>query len=396
MHLSKFLIPEVIFGTGTLDQVGTSLLRLGARRVFLATDPGVCTAGWVDRITPYLEDSGLDWITWDGVTENPKDVEVADGADVYLTEGCDAILAIGGGSPIDAAKAVGIVVTNGGAITDYEGIDRIERPLPPMVMVPSTGGTGADVSQFAIITDTQRRVKLVICSKSLVPDVSITDPTLLTTKDELLTAYTGMDALTHAVESYVSVASTPLTDVHALSAIELVSRNLRASVASQDNIGAKSGMAMASLEGGISLSNASLGATHALTHQVGGMFDVPHGRANAVVLPLVMECNLISDIERYARIAAAMGESVEGLSSRDAALLSIRAVRNLAEDIGIPNSLPEVGEISRQCLEALVASCRDDVCMVTNPRDLSVDQIRNLFSAFIPLHEKLEDGFVIS
>jgi alcohol dehydrogenase class IV len=383
MSIQKFVIPEVIFGVDSTEQVGSSLKRLGTRRVFLVTDPGVRSYGWVDHALPSIREAGLDYVIWDGVSENPKDVEVHRGAELYLSEGCDALLAIGGGSPIDAAKGVAIVATNGGHIIDYAGLDRIPLPLPPMVMVPSTGGTGADVSQFAVITDTRRRVKEVICSKSLVPDISITDPRLLTTKPSDLTAFTGMDALTHAIESYVSVAATPLTDVHALSAVELIAQNLRQSVASRDNIHAKINMAMASLKAGICLSNASLGAAHAASHQLGGLFDVPHGMANAIILPYVMEYNLISDTDRYARIAEAMGEKIEGLSSRDAALRAVTAVRNLANDIGIPARLTEVETVTDAEIAAMVDHALNDVCLATNPRDLDSEHMEALFRAVL-------------
>ncbi|GAB4251929.1 MAG: iron-containing alcohol dehydrogenase [Thermoleophilia bacterium] len=384
MRITKFVIPEIIFGLESLSEAGSSLARLGARRVFLATDPGVRAAGWVDAVLPHLGDAGLDCVVWDGVTENPKDAEVLAGTEVYLAEGCDSILAVGGGSPMDAAKGVGILATNGGRIRDYEGVDRIEKPLPPMVMAPSTAGTGADVSQFAVITDTERRIKMVLCSKSLVPDISITDPALLTTKDPELTAFSGMDALTHAIESYVSVAATPLTDVHALSAIELISQNLRQSVASRDNLTAKINMAMGSLKAGICLSNASLGATHAVTHQIGGRFDVAHGVANAIVLPHIMEYNLISDPGRYARIAAAMGERVESLGTREAALRAVEAVRNLAADIGMPVTVAEQEELDRACLDTMVSGALKDICLVTNPRDLRDVDLEELFSAVLP------------
>ncbi|MBU2601136.1 MAG: iron-containing alcohol dehydrogenase [Actinobacteria bacterium] len=391
MSIQKFVVPEVIFGLDSIDQAGSSLGRLGARRVFLVTDPGVRSYGWVDRALPSLREAGLDYVIWDGVSENPKDVEVHHGAELFLSEECDALLAVGGGSPIDAAKSVAIIATNGGRIIDYAGIDRISLPLPPMVMVPSTGGTGADVSQFAIITDKRRRVKEVICSKSLVPDISITDPRLLTTKPSELTAFTGMDALTHAIEAYVSVAATPLTDVHALSAVELIAQNLRQSVACKDNIRAKVNMAMASLKAGICLSNASLGAAHAASHQIGGLFDLPHGMVNAIILPHIMEYNLISDTDRYARVAQAMGEKVEGLSSRDAALRAVAAVRNLANDIGIPTRLTETEPVTDAAVSAMVEQALVDVCLATNPRDLDAERMEELFRAVLICERELSD-----
>jgi 1,3-propanediol dehydrogenase len=219
----------------------------------------------------------------------------------------------------------------------------------------------------------------MLASKSLVPDISLTDPLLLTTKTRELTAYSGMDALTHAIEAYVSVAANPLTDVHALSAIELIAQNLRPSVASRDNLTAKVNMAMASLKAGICLSNAALGATHAVTHQLGGLLDLPHGQANAAVLPHVMEFNLISDPARFAAIARAMGEGVDNLSVRDAAVLAVRAVRNLAVDIGIPQMVQGVEAVSRGTLDSMVANSLRDLCLITNPRDLGSRELEELF-----------------
>ncbi|HEX2988429.1 MAG TPA: iron-containing alcohol dehydrogenase [Chloroflexota bacterium] len=361
-----------------LGQVGESVLRRRAERLFLVTDVGVTQAGWVDRAIPYLEEQGLPWVLWKGATPNPKDLEVEQGAREYIAANCDAILAIGGGSVIDAAKAIAVLVTNGGRIHDYEGIGKITHPLPPMVMVPTTAGSGADVSQFAIITDTTRRVKMVLGSKSLIPDISITDPLLLTTKDPALTAATGMDALTHAVEAYVSIAATPLTDVFALSAIRLVARELRASVASRGNLEAKRGMAMASLQAGAAFSNAILGATHAMAHQLGGMLDLPHGVVDAILLPQVMEFNLISSVGRYADIAAALGESTANLSQPEAANRAIKAVRDLARDIGIPSGLAAVG-VDAADIPALSENSMHDVCLATNPRDTGVSDIAELF-----------------
>jgi 1,3-propanediol dehydrogenase len=382
-QVTKFVIPEIIFGIGSLNQVGDSLVRLGARRVFLATDPGVAAAGWVEKALPYLDEAGLEWVLWQNVSENPKDHEVQDGAAAYLDEGCDAILCVGGGSPMDAAKGVGLVATNGGHVLDYAGIDKITRPLPPMVMVPSTAGTGADVSQFAVITDTKAHAKQMLASKSLVPDISVTDPLLLTTKSRELTAYSGMDALTHAIEAYVSVAANPLTDVHALSAIELISQNLRPSVASRENMTAKVNMAMASLKAGICLSNAALGATHAITHQLGGLLDLPHGQANAAVLPQVMEFNLISDPARFAAIARAMGEGGESLSVRDSAVLAVRAVRNLASDIGIPAVVTGLEAVRQETLDHMVANSLRDLCLITNPRDMAAGDLEQLFRSVL-------------
>lgn len=378
MKVSKFVAPEIIFGKGALSQIAESSERLGAEKLLVVTDKGIIEAGWIEKAISILEGGRLDYEVWSHVTPNPRDYEVEEGSQRYLTSGCDAILAIGGGSSIDAAKGIAILATNDGDIHDYEGIDKIVKPLPPMVMVPSTAGTGADVSQFAVITDTRRKIKMVLISKSLVPDISITDPILLTTKERELTAFTGMDALAHAIEAYVSIAATPLTDVLALNAMRVIASNLRASVASKTNLKAKEAMAMASLQAGLAFSNAILGAVHAMAHQLGGMLDMPHGEVDAILLPYVMEYNLIACVDRYAEIAVALGESVDGLSCREAAEKAISAVRTLATDIGIPRGLREVG-LREEHIPQLSENAVKDACLVTNPRDADVSDIATIF-----------------
>jgi 1,3-propanediol dehydrogenase len=378
MKICKFVMPEVIFGPGSLGQIAECAQRLGAEKIFLVTDEGVRRAGWVDKAVAVLKDWGMNFELWSQVTPNPKDYEVEEGAKQYLAAGCDAIVGLGGGSPIDAAKGIAVLVSNGGRIHDYEGVDKVSRPLPPMIMIPSTAGTGADVSQFAVITDTKRKVKMVLVSKSLVPDISIVDPLLLTTKGAMLTANTGMDALAHAVEAYVSSAATPLTDVLALNAIRLIAGNLRESVASQNNLHAKEAMAMASLQAGLAFSNAILGAVHAMAHQLGGLRDMPHGAVDAILLPYVMEYNLIAAVDRFVDIAVAMGENVAGLSRREAAARAICAVRQLNEDLGIPNSLREIG-LGVEDIPRLSQNAVKDPCLLTNPRDIGVSEIAEIF-----------------
>lgn len=377
MNVSKFVCPEIIFGQEALSQVGDCARRLGASKVFVASDPAVINTGWVDRALPYLRECGLDYTVWAGISPNPRDCQVAAGTRHYLAEECDAVLAIGGGSAIDAAKAVAILATNGGSIQDYEGVDRITKPLPPMIVVPSTAGSGSEVSQFAIILDTERRLKMTIISKSLVPDICITDPLLLATVDSALTAYTGMDALTHAVEAYISVAATSLTDIHSLAAMRLIIAHLPASVASRTNLEAKAAMANASLHAGLAFSNAILGLVHAITHQIGGLLDVPHGEVNAILLPYVMKFNMIAAMKRYREIAEALGEDVRGLSQREAALTAIRVVKNLAADVGTPERLSEIG-LSGEHIPLLSTNAVKDACIITNPRDVTVEDVESI------------------
>lgn len=378
MNIIKFVAPEIIFGIDAISQVWESVLRLGAKKIFVVTDCGVIKYNWVKKVLFYLDQVGLEYQVWDDITSNPKDNEVARGAEEYLASECDAIVAIGGGSPIDAAKAVATIATNGGKIQDYEGINKITRPLPPMIMVPSTAGSGSEVSQFAIIVDKQRKKKMAIISKSLVPDIAIIDPQLLQTKDAQLTAATGVDALSHAIESYVSLAANPLTDVRAIEAIRLIAQNLRESVASRTNMQAKSAMAMASLQAGLAFSNAILGATHAMTHQVDGLLDLHHGETNAILLPHVMEFNLISCADKYRQVAIAMGENVTGLNKQDAAQRSINAVRRLTQDIGINYGLSAIG-IREEYIPELSKNALQDPCIITNPRDADAEELARIF-----------------
>ncbi|RNB85261.1 iron-containing alcohol dehydrogenase [Brevibacillus nitrificans] len=378
MQISKFMTPEIIFGNQSIAQIGESLRRLGATRVFLVSDPGVVNAGWVERIMQILSQQKLAYHLWTNVTANPKDYEIHAGVAEYRALECDAILGVGGGSAIDAAKAIALLGTNDGSIVDYEGVDKITHPLPPMVMVPTTAGSGSEVSQFSIIVDSARKVKMAIISKSLIPDIAIIDPQTLMTKDRQLTANTGMDVLTHAIESYISLAATPLTEVHSLQAMRLIAKHLRPSVASQYNEEAKQAMAMASLQAGIAFSNAILGAVHAMSHQLGGFLDAPHGEVNAILLPHVLEYNFIAAPEKYRHIAECLGESTAGVSLPESSRLALKAVKELSRDLDCPESLSAIGLVPDQ-IELLSAHALLDVCMTTNPRDMNATDVATLF-----------------
>lgn len=378
LEIIKFVTPEIIFGFGAISQAGESSLRLGAKKIFLVTDAGILQAGWVEKVLKYLEQANLNYLVWSNITSNPKDYEIKDGLDQYLASGCDAIMAIGGGSSIDAAKAIAVLATNPGTLQDFEGINKISTPLPPMVMIPTTAGSGSEVSQFAIIVDSTRKIKMTIVSKSLVPDIAIVDPYLLHTLDSRLTAATGVDTLCHAIEAYVSLAATPLTDVHALQAMKLVSNNLRESMASHANLEAKNAMAMASLQAGLAFSNAILGATHAMVHQVDGLLDAHHGETNSILLPYVMEFNLPACANRYAKIAQTLGANIDNISSIKAAEKAPRWVRHLFKDIGVPQNLSTIG-LSEDVLPRLAENALKDACLITNPRDVTEEDLITLF-----------------
>jgi alcohol dehydrogenase class IV len=376
-RVSKFVIPEVVFGVGTLAEVGGAVRRVGGRRPMVVSDPGVIAAGWVDRAAPHLADVSVRWRLWHDLTPNPKDFEVQAAFESFVEGGCDALLAIGGGSCIDLAKAVAILSGNGGQILDYEGIDHATSPIPPMVMVPTTGGSGSDVSQFCVVTDTRRQFKVTIGGRALVPEISLTDPELLTTMSAELTAYTGIDALSHAIESLVSEACDFLSKGLAMAAIKGIVEHLPVAVQDPLDLGAREGMARASLQAGMAFTNALLGATHAIAHQIGGALDLPHGLLNAILLPHVMRFNAETHAERYVDVAGALGIATEGLDPSTAAERAIERVEELSQTLGIPGGLHDVG-VEPADFDTFARGALRDAYIATNPRSVSEDDVRRI------------------
>lgn len=376
-RVSKFVIPEVIFGIGTLAEVGLAVRRVGGRRPLLVSDPGVLAAGWVERAGPYFGDAGVRWRLWHELTPNPKEFEVEAAFESYRESGCDALVAIGGGSCIDLAKAVAILSGNGGRILDYEGIDQATRPIPPMVMVPTTGGSGSDVSQFCVVTDTQRRVKATIGGRALIPEISVTDPEVLTTMSAELTAHTGMDALSHAIESSVSEACDFLSKGLALAAIRGIAQHLPVAVEDPLDLAAREGMARASLQAGMAFTNALLGATHAIAHQIGGALDLPHGLLNAILLPHVMRFNAESHADRYIEVAGALGVDTEGADAGTVAERAVRRVEALGQALGVPSGLHEIG-VDPADFDTFAVNALRDAYIATNPRPVSENDVRHI------------------
>ncbi len=367
LKLRKFVAPEIIFGEHALTFAGHYAHKFGSRRVLLVTDPGVMKAGWADRVITSLRESRIPYEIYSSVTPNPKESEVMRGAELYRSAGCDCIVAVGGGSPLDCAKGIGIVCSNNDDILKFEGVDQISSPTPPMICVPTTGGTSADVSQFAIINDTGRRTKIAIISKAIVPDVALVDPSTLTTMDPYLTACTGLDALVHAIEAFVSNASSPLTDVHALKAVELVTKNLEATLADPDNVEKRSQVMLGSLEAGLAFSNASLGAVHAMAHSLGGFLDLPHGECNAMLLRHVVAYNFETEADRFKEIGKAMGLDVRGMVIKDVKRAILNAVDALRTRVGVTETLSPRG-VKTDDIPDLASRAIADACIVTNPR----------------------------
>lgn len=378
-EMRKFVVPEFIFGSGARHRVGDYARHFSARRVLIVSDPGVIAAGWLKDVQADLAEVGVPSVVFHALTPNPKDHEVMAGARLYAREHCDVIVAVGGGSVIDCAKAIGIAHANGCDIGAFEGVDQVNVPGPPLICIPTTAGTSADISQFCIIVNTPGRYKMAIISKSMVPDVALVDPETTLTMDPYLTACTGLDALTHAVEAYVSTASSPIVDLHALAAIELVWNNLEAAVVTPNALPARENMVLGSLQAGIAFSNASLGAVHALSHPLGGYLGLPHGECNALLLEHVIRFNLEAAPERYRRIAEAIGIDTRGMGTRELVKRITAAIMALRLRVGVLDSLGARG-VRTADIPDLAGHAVKDACLVTNPRRARIDDIKAIYS----------------
>ena len=380
LHHCKFEVPEIIFGRGLLNQIGSCARRLGGHKVFLVSDQGLFAAGWVDIAMHSLLEAGLTFVYYDQVTSNPRDTEIDEGAKEYIRHNADVIVGLGGGSAMDAAKGIAILVSNGGHIRDFEGSDKIIRPLPPLVLCPTTCGTGSDVSQFAIINDTERRCKMTIMSRCVAPDISLTDPDTLATLPDEYVCTTATDALSHAVEAFFSVAATSLTDVHAIKAVRLLSKSLVNAVRERTP-GDLENLSRASLHAGMAFSNSLLGIVHALAHPIGGFYDANHGSINAILLPEVLRYDIPVVVEKLPELAWGLGHLSKGDTACAAEMVQ-ETVESLLDAAGAPRSLRSLG-VAKDDLPDLARKALKDVCIVTSPREADEnDLLRILEKAF--------------
>ena len=374
-----YLNPKVaLMGAGCVNGIGRQAKDLGGTKALVVSGKSRHGGELAGDIRKILENAGLKAVIFAGAEPNPTDSSVMEGADVYKRESCDMIVAVGGGSPMDCAKAIGIVAKNGGRINDYEGVGKVTKGIPPLITVNTTAGTASEMTSFTIITDTKRHIKMAIVDPRITPDVAVNDPELMVSMPPALTAATGMDALTHAVEAYVSTMATPTTDAAAIKSIDLISKYLREAVAHGEDVRTRDMMAHAEYLAGIAFNNASLGYVHSMAHQLGGLYDLPHGVCNAILLPYVEMYNKQVCPERFADIAKAMGEKIEGLSPEEAADRAIDAIKKIASDIGIPSGLKELGA-REEDLELLAEHAMQDVCRLTNPRELSKEDIIEIY-----------------
>lgn len=350
---------RVIFGVGTVRQVTAEVARLCISHPLIVTDAGLAQTDIPGLVTGALDAGKVKWTLFTEVEPNPSVETVRKGLEVYRRESCDGLVGVGGGSAMDAAKAIGLLAENGGDIRDYFGADRVKKPLPPLIAIPTTCGTGSEVTQYTVITDTQKKFKMGIGSPHIVPRLAIVDPALLAKLPSRMVAATGMDALCHAIEAYTSLAAQPVSDALSLHAIRMIGEHLRPAVAN-GNLADLAGMAMASMLAGMGFSNTRTTLVHAMSHAVTGHAHVPHGVANAILLPRVLAFNLIGIPAKHADIAEALGEDTDGLSAMEAARLAVDAVRDLGDDVGIPTGLRAVG-----VTDAMLEPLADDTMKAT-------------------------------
>ncbi|PSW18324.1 L-threonine dehydrogenase [Photobacterium sanctipauli] len=378
---SAFFIPTVnLMGAGCLTEAVDAIQSHGFKKALIVTDKVLSQIGMVKQVADLLTARNVESVVFDGTQPNPTIGNVEAGLALLKEGECDFVISLGGGSPHDCAKGIALVASNGGEIADYEGVDQSAKPQLPLVAINTTAGTASEMTRFCIITDEARHIKMAIVDKNTTPLMSVNDPELMLAKPALLTAATGMDALTHAIEAYVSTAATPVTDAVAIKAIELVQAHLRTAVEDGQNIEAREQMAYAQFMAGMAFNNASLGYVHAMAHQLGGFYDLPHGVCNAVLLPHVQRYNAQVCPERLTDVAKAMGVNVEGMTPEQGAEAALEAIQQLSKEIGIPAGLKELGA-KEEDIKVLADNALKDACGLTNPKQATHEEISGIFAA---------------
>lgn len=375
----KFFMPAIsLMGADCLKDAGDQLGELGFKKALIVTDKVLGQIGIVKKVTDVLDNKNIEYAIYDETKPNPTVKNVNDGLALLKEKECDFVISLGGGSAHDCAKGIALLATNGGEIKDYEGVDKSKKPQLSMVGINTTAGTGSEMTLFAIITDEERHIKMALVDKHLTPIIAVNDPMLMLAMPKSLTAATGMDALTHAIEAYVSTAATPITDACAEKAIELISNYLVNAVENGQDVEARDMMAYAEYLAGMAFNNASLGYVHAMAHQLGGFYNLPHGVCNAILLPHVQEYNKSTSASRLAKIAKIMGGNIEGLTDEQGADLCIDMIKSLSQTIGIPEGLGVLG-VKESDFETLATNALNDACSLTNPRKGNLEEVIAIF-----------------
>lgn len=376
---STFFIPAVnIIGSGCIEEAMQAIRKYGFLKALIVTDAGLAKAGVAAQVAGLLVEQGIDAVIYDGAKPNPTIANVEKGLALLQERQCDFVISLGGGSPHDCAKGIALCASNGGHISDYEGVDRSQKPQLPLIAINTTAGTASEMTRFCIITDEVRHVKMAIIDRNVTPILSVNDPKMMVGMPRSLTAATGMDALTHAIEAYVSTAATPITDACAIKAMNLIAGNLYKAVCDGTDIVARENMAYAQFLAGMAFNNASLGYVHAMAHQLGGFYDLPHGVCNAVLLPHVQSFNATVSAARLTDVAHAMGADIRGLSPQEGASAAVEAIRKLSTSVEIPSGLLALG-VKEQDIPTLATNALKDACGLTNPRPASQEQIESIF-----------------
>ncbi len=373
------LATSIRFGIGVIDELGNAVQKLNGTRAFLVADPALRKTGLLGRLEEPLKKADMPYVLFEDVDPEPG-LKLADRAtEMARKNGCDCIIGAGGGSAMDIAKATAILLTNKGRAADYVGLDKVEKPGVPKIMVPTTAGTGSEVTFTTVFINEKTKSKGGINADFLYPELAILDPALTTSVPPAVTAYTGIDAFTHALEAFVSRAAQPFSGLWALEGIKLISRSLRRAYCQGDDPEARSNMLLGSLYGGLALATAGVGLVHAMAYPLGGLYRIPHGLANAVLLPYVMVYNLVGDLSRFAVVAEAMGEDVSHCSRREAAEIACEAVSLLCADVGIPKSIKDLnipkGDIPKMAKIAMTVARP----VANNPRTVTVEEVTRLY-----------------
>lgn len=380
---NRFVLNETSYhGKGAIQEIATEVKGRGFKKCFVCSDPDLIKFNVTKKVTDVLDANSIDYEIYSKIKANPTVENVKTGVETFKASGADCIIAIGGGSSMDTAKAIGIIIKNPefADVVSLEGVAPTKNKCVPIIAVPTTAGTAAEVTINYVITDTEKNRKMVCVDVHDIPVVAVVDPDMMSSMPKGLTAATGMDALTHAIEGYITAGAWELSDMFHLKAIEIISKNLRGAV--ENTPEGREGMALGQYIAGMGFSNVGLGIVHSMAHPLGAVYDTPHGVANAIILPTVMEYNAPATGEKYRNIAKAMGVTgVDDMSLEEARKTAVDAVKQLSQDVGIPENLKDI--VKPEDVDFLAQSAYDDACRPGNPRETSVAEIKELYLSLI-------------
>lgn len=377
--VNRFVLNETSYhGAGAIKEIATEVKGRGFKKAFVCSDPDLIKFGVTKKVTDVLDNADIDYEIYSEIKPNPTIENVKTGVAAFKASGADCIIAIGGGSSMDTAKAIGIIIKNPdfADVRSLEGVAPTTNKCVPIIAIPTTAGTAAEVTINYVITDTEKNRKMVCVDPKDIPVVAVVDPDMMSSMPKGLTAATGMDALTHAIEGYITAGAWELSDMFHLKAIEIISNSLRGAV--ENTPQGREGMALGQYVAGMGFSNVGLGIVHSMAHPLGALYDTPHGVANAIILPTVMEYNAPATGEKYRNIAKAMGvDGVDGMTLDEARKAAVNAVKKLSKDVGIPENLKDI--VKPEDVDFLAQSAYDDACRPGNPRETSVEEIKELY-----------------